>query len=331
MPQQQHYTSQCATKEQHQDTKGYLYNKKAEKALLNERVRTINNMINMFSWQINTCIEELENKIKKEDMEECYKFIDRQRETRHLKTQKRQQEKFWRLCQRNTGGCSNHAHSSNGTGGHSNPDTIMPPLYQQQNNSTPDTTQEQTQYNNNQNWVRKLSKRPLTKAQEKILSHGPNYAIVTKELPIGECIDQVEKVCQNIKQGEAEELRGEVKIIRKKIKPPKSNISKEEARAIKELKKDQERMVLTADKGVSMVVMDRKDYEKKSEELLSQSTYTVLPSCPTRKQKNKLITLLKTIKAEGGISHTIYKRLYPTGEAPPNIMVYQKFTKRGSP
>ena len=56
----------------------------------------------------------------------------------------------------------------------------------------------------------------------------------------------------------------------KEIKPPKSNISKEETRAIKELKKDQERMVLTADKGVNMVVMDREDYEKKSEELLSQ-------------------------------------------------------------
>ena len=45
----------------------------------------------------------------------------------------------------------------------------------------------------------------------------------------------------------------------KKIKPPKSNISKEEARAMKELKKDQDRMVLTADKGVSMVVMEREE------------------------------------------------------------------------
>ena len=30
---------------------------------------------------------------------------------------------------------------------------------------------------------------------------------------------------------------------------------------MKELKKDQDKMVLTADKGVSMVVMDREDYE----------------------------------------------------------------------
>ena len=133
-----------------------------------------------------------------------------------------------------------------------------------------------------------LSRRLLTKAQEKILSHGPNYANVTKEPPIGEYTAQVEKVCQSLKQGEAEELRGEVKLIMKKIKPPKSNISKEEARAIKELKNDHERMVLTADKQVSMVVMNKEDYEKKSEELLSQSTYRVLPSDPTTKQKKQV-------------------------------------------
>ena len=49
------------------------------------RVRTINNTINMFSWQINTCIEDMENEIKKEDMEEFYRFIEGQRETIHLK------------------------------------------------------------------------------------------------------------------------------------------------------------------------------------------------------------------------------------------------------
>ena len=66
------------------------------------------------------------------------------------------------------------------------------------------------------------------------------------------------------------------------------------------MKKYQDRMVLTADKGVSMVVMDREEYVKKSEELLSQSSYRVLPSDPTIKHKNKCIALLKTIKVEGG-------------------------------
>ena len=111
--------------------------------------------------------------------------------------------------------------------------------------------------NNNSKWVRNLSRRPLTKAQENILSHGPNYASVTKEPPIRKYIDQIKRVCQGLTQGEAEEVRGEVKSIMNRTKPQKSNISKEQARAMKELKKDQDRMVLMADKGVSMVVMDR--------------------------------------------------------------------------
>ena len=34
--------------------------------------------------------------------------------------------------------------------------------------------------NNNSRWVRNLSRRPLTKAKENILSHGPNYASVNQ-------------------------------------------------------------------------------------------------------------------------------------------------------
>ena len=143
----------------------------------------------MFNWQINTCIEELENQIKKEDMEECYRFIEGRRETRHWKTQKRHLEKFNRLSHRNTGGHSNHTHSSNdsgiGTGGHTNQNTEVALTQQQPNNSMTEPIQE---HNNNHSWVRNLSRRLLTKAQEKILIHGPNYAIVTKEPPIGEYI-----------------------------------------------------------------------------------------------------------------------------------------------
>ena len=115
------------------------------------------------------------------------------------------------------------------------------------------------------------------------------------------------------------------------MKPPKSNISKEQARAMKELKKDQDRMVLTAAKGVSMVVMDREEYEKKSEELLSQSTYRVLPSDPTTKQKNKLIVILKTIKSEGRINDNIYTRLYPTGASTPKYCGLPKVHREGVP
>ena len=90
-------------------------------------------------------------------------------------------------------------------------------------------------------------------------------------------------------------------------------------------------MVLTADKGVSMVMMDREDYIHKSEELLQSSTYKILTTDPTTKHKNKLMFLLKSIKAEGGINESTYKRLYPTGAATPKYYGLPKVHKKEIP
>ena len=117
-----------------------------------------------------------------------------------------------------------------------------------------------------------------------------------------------------------EELRVEVKKVPKKAqnanKSP-SNITKEELKALQELKKDQDRIILTADKGVALVVMNRTDYIKKSEELLNTSTYKKIPEDLTMKQKARLINILKKIKSEGGLSEDNYKKMYPTGAVSP--------------
>ena len=179
--------------------------------------------------------------------------------------------------------------------------------------------------------VHNLSKTPLTEAQEKVLAHGPNFAIATKDPPVSEYISQIERICQQLGKGKAEELRGEIKQILKKTQLPKPNITKEEAKAIKELRRDKERVILMADKGVSMVVLDKEDYIKKSEELLHQSTYKQLPSDPTTKHKNRLISILKSIKAEGGIDNTTYKRLYITEAGSPKYYGLPKIHKQGVP
>ena len=116
-----------------------------------------------------------------------------------------------------------------------------------------------------------------------------------------------------------------------KTQLPKPNITREEAKAIKELRRDKERVILTADKGVSIMVLDTEDYIKKSEELLNQTTYKLLSSDPTTKHKNRLISILKSIKAEGGIDNTTYKRLYPTGAGSPKYYGLPKIHKQGVP
>ena len=101
---------------------------------------------------------------------------------------------------------------------------------------------------------------------------------------------------------------------------PKRNIRKEEIQALAEPKTDESRVILTTDKGVSIVLMDREEYNKKAQELLEdEGTYKIIKSDPTNRIKNKLISLLKKIKVEGGINENLYKKMYPTGAVPPKF------------
>ena len=165
----------------------------------------------------------------------------------------------------------------------------------------------------------------------KLLSHGPNYAMVPKNPLIMEYIAAIEKACTSLQPGKAEELRGEVKANTKKMQPPKYNLTKEEHKALEKLKKDKTRMILTADKGVSIVVLDKEEYIKKADELLSQPSYKKISTHPTNRYKNKLITLLKKIKTEGGMDDVTYRRLYPTGASPPKFYGLPKVHKSGIP
>ena len=80
-----------------------------------------------------------------------------------------------------------------------------------------------------------------------------------------------------------------------------------------------------------MVMLNKEDYIKKAEDLLSQQTYPKIPEDLTSKQKTKLINLLKNIKAEGGINDETYKRMYPTGAGSPKFYGLPKIHKPGIP
>ena len=84
--------------------------KKAERALLNERIRTINNTWQMLECQRDTCMNQLSRVLDQEVIEECKEFMNKIKEARHFKTLEWQKPKFERLCMKmkNTGkgGCS---------------------------------------------------------------------------------------------------------------------------------------------------------------------------------------------------------------------------------
>ena len=60
--------------------------KKAERTLLNERIRTIKNTFEMLEHQRDTCMNKLSRVLDQEVMEESNAFINKTEEARHLKT-----------------------------------------------------------------------------------------------------------------------------------------------------------------------------------------------------------------------------------------------------
>ena len=81
----------------------------------------------------------------------------------------------------------------------------------------------------------------------------------------------------------------------------------------KGIKRDKYRIILTADKGVALVVMDRQDYINKSNNLVAQPAYRPIPRDPTIKIKAKLITILRNVQNQTGLDNSTYKYMYTMG------------------
>ena len=77
--------------------------RRAEKQLLNEHIRSINNMIEINMFRRDTYFHQLERVIDQETLQECKNFINKVRECRHKKVLDRQIKTFKALVQKTNG------------------------------------------------------------------------------------------------------------------------------------------------------------------------------------------------------------------------------------
>ena len=98
-----------------------------------------------------------------------------------------------------------------------------------------------------------------------------------------------------------------------------------------ELRNDSSRIILTADKGVAVVVVDRKYYIDKATNLLVQPAYRTIDRDSTNKLKAKLITILRRIKRETGLEGVIYKYFIAHNALPQSFMDFQRSIKLTPP
>ena len=161
-----------------------------------------------------------------------------------------------------------------------------------------------------------------------------NFAITPHNFPIEEYIIGTESACKLLGQDtkQAERLGSDIVKTIKHANPPKSNITLGERKALQNLAKEKEIMILPADKGRAVVIMDTSDYKSKAKTLLNDvKTYKTLKKDPTTKYSNTLVTKLQELKNEGALDDITYKRLYPTSAVIPKFYGLPKVHKTGAP
>ena len=168
-------------------SKGKRILERAERQLANECIRSINNTIATCTWLRDTCMKNLQDQISSFYFQECSKFIERVKETRHQIVLKRHLSKFDWLWQRSRGvwpqehaenGCSNARFNKQRE--ITTPDVSKDTLATS-NPTIPDTTAKEY----TRRWVRNLSSTPLTEARFSLLLHGPNFTVAPRHPPWG--------------------------------------------------------------------------------------------------------------------------------------------------
>ncbi|XP_045491134.1 uncharacterized protein LOC123691008 [Colias croceus] len=131
-----------------------------------------------------------------------------------------------------------------------------------------------------------LSKQILDSKTIEILNRGLNFVPAPQKIPCEEIISHMEETLfkNNILKEDAEAIRQDISCVLRTSKPPKPNISRSESIALKQLRKNEDIIVLRADKGNATFIMDTSYYNNKLSEILSdENTYKKVDKDPTNK------------------------------------------------
>ena len=127
-------------------------------------------------------------------------------------------------------------------------------------------------------WVINLSSKPLSDGEQSLLQKGSKFAVSSSKVPLTEYIAVTKRICDELGENtvgkNCTEIYQKTKEVLQYLKEKKRhtcNTTKEEWEAIITLKEDSSCVVLTVDKGVALVVMDKSQYIDKCMALLNDT------------------------------------------------------------
>ena len=183
---------------------------RAERELMQDRVRGINSTIQASKDNGNHNKTRPASIVTQVDLDRCVSFIEKVRQDRFNKVKDRQVRKLDILSNKNKPNQgSNHSSNNN-----NNRPT------QGGNAASLDNNNQSASEEDINKWVINLSKTELTPAQKSLLAKGPNFAISPNNIPNLEYITAIESMCPNLKEEDASELRANINALLRKGKHP---------------------------------------------------------------------------------------------------------------
>ncbi len=280
---------------------------RCEKQLLNARIGESISKLEILQEKRQILTDNLSSKLNNDHFTQVQGFINKASESEFTKVRSRQQSKLDNIRQ------DFYKH---------------PPPYKKDNIKfhVPDDVKRR--------WVINKSSKSLTRDEISVLSRGPKFSVTQDRIPVEDIIPMVESGLLGIPDSDADSVRNDIVKAIKQSKVPDSNISQGERKALTRLKKDRSIMILPADKGTALVVIDTKEYEAKCLNLLAdKDTYEELKHDPTVSLQRQLIDKLKGFKNKGNLSEQKYQKMRPSGNRSPAPKFYglPKIHKDGTP
>ncbi|BHF81330.1 hypothetical protein SprV_0702446000 [Sparganum proliferum] len=163
--------------------------------------------------------------------------------------------------------------------------------------------------------VHNLSSKQLTEDQVKVLQHESSYN--TGDAQPVDFIAALEATLS--KTDTTEDTKN---AIRQRVASliishrPRRTIPSAEVKAIKELKRDEEIVIVPADKGRATVVLDKSEYVAKAQQLLNDNqSYKVIDSDPMKALVGKINKSLNQMRNEKAISEKDWRQMKPQDAA----------------
>ena len=282
--------------------------KKAECSLIHNRIKCTHIKINHLQTKIANTKTSLQQKLDEPTFTDLLNIIFNNKEKTFLQYKNTQIKKLKLLISRSSTTTSKMASRTTNTF-----NTAV-------TSSTPSSIQDK--------WVINLSKKELTPEEKSLLQKGPKFAVTPATIPIKEYISTTTVAAHQAGKLNGVDCSGLYHDVTRILntftnKPIHANITKSEHLALENLRKDKDCIIVTVDKGVALIVMDKTEYITKCEALLQDnSVYQHLTKDTSPTIHKELVKILQDYKNNNFISETEYTQVKPHGSNSPAARVY---------